>query len=59
MCFRIKDSAAETVKPSAPKNLSGWRETVQRAKDTYWLQRRHGKSENDALIAAIDDALRD
>lgn len=37
----------------------GWLATIKRAKDIYWTARKAGKSENAALAAALDDALRD
>lgn len=37
----------------------GWREIRRRALDTYWLRRRNGGSENEALSAVLDDIYRD
>lgn len=38
---------------------SGWESILERARDAYWLSRRRGLSENDALGRAVDAALED
>jgi hypothetical protein len=40
-----------------PQNVAGWREIVESAKDAYWLARRDGRSETDALLRALDMAI--
>lgn len=43
--------------PSLPTDVVGWKAIVEPAKDAYWTARRNGKSESDALLAAIDVAI--
>jgi hypothetical protein len=50
---------SKTVNLDLPDDLAGWREATERAKNIYWMARRDGKSENDALYAVLDDCLRD
>lgn len=49
-----------TIKLNIPTgSIAGWRAALERAKDIYWQTRRDGKNENEALSAALDDALAD
>ncbi len=48
-----------SVKLNIPADIAGWRKIQDRAKNLYWLSRRNGKSENEALSAVLDDCYRD
>jgi hypothetical protein len=48
-----------SIKLNIPDDLVGWRKIQERAKNLYWLSRRNGKSENEALLAVLDDCYRD
>lgn len=48
-----------TVNLNLPADLAGWRNAIERAKNIYWMSRRNGKNENEALLAVLDDCLRD
>jgi hypothetical protein len=50
---------AASIKLDIPNDLVGWRKIQERAKNLYWLSRRNGKSENEALLAVLDDCYRD
>lgn len=55
----MSEPTSYTAKPRvkhAP--LEGWMQTRYRAKNVYWDARRDGKTETEALLLAIDDALR-
>jgi hypothetical protein len=43
--------------PNLPTEPIGWKALVEPAKDAYWLARRNGKSETEALLAALDVAV--
>lgn len=43
--------------PNLPTDMRGWTAIIEPAKDAYWLARRNGKSETDALLAALDVAV--
>lgn len=45
--------------PNLPRDVIGWQKTIKPAQDAYWKARREGKSEADALLAALDVALAD
>lgn len=49
----------KTIELNIPTDFGGWRKIQERAKNLYWLSRRNGKSENEALLAVLDDCYRD
>lgn len=50
---------SKTVRLDIPDDIAGWRAATERAKNIYWLKRRDGATENEALLAVLDDCLRD
>jgi hypothetical protein len=42
-----------------PKDLVGWRAIRERALTIYWNKRKNDATENQALLAVLDDCLRD
>jgi hypothetical protein len=40
-----------------PTDAPGWKAIVEAAKDAYWLSRRNGKTETEALLSALDVAI--
>lgn len=43
--------------PNLPTEPVGWKAIVEPAKDAYWKARRDGKTETEALLAALDVAV--
>jgi hypothetical protein len=48
-----------SINLNIPHDIGGWRQIQDRAKNLYWLSRRNGKTENEALLAVLDDCYRD
>lgn len=48
-----------SINLNIPHDIVGWRKIQERAKNLYWISRRNGKSENEALLAVLDDCYRD
>lgn len=40
--------------PNLPTNSSTWNSLIEPAKDAYWNARREDRTENDALLCALD-----
>jgi hypothetical protein len=50
---------SKTIELNIPTDIVGWRKIQERAKNLYWLSRRNGKTENEALLVVLDDCYRD
>ena len=50
---------SKTIKLNIPEDIVGWRAIRERALDIYWDSRKKGAGETQALLAVLDDCLRD
>lgn len=50
---------SKTIELNIPKDLAGWNAIRERALTIYWDRRKNNATENQALLAVLDDCLRD
>lgn len=52
-------SMSQSIKLNIPKDIAGWSAVRERALTIYWDRRKNNATENQALLAVLDDCLRD